>query len=141
MLLMQSTCSRANGCIAADEIDADARMCRQEHERVHQPGPSPSSQKPRLFNCQSCTKAFAKRSQLERHNRTHTGQRSSRAVLRPRTFDPFPMELFTRLPAFPAIGGHFRRRQSHSNQSLLSYFTQTPDNNVCLVLLNYILSQ
>uniref|UniRef100_A0A3B3H3J5 C2H2-type domain-containing protein n=1 Tax=Oryzias latipes TaxID=8090 RepID=A0A3B3H3J5_ORYLA len=49
----------------------------KEHERVHQPGPSPSSQKPRLFNCSSCVKAFAKRSQLERHNRTHTGKRLS----------------------------------------------------------------
>lgn len=49
--------------------------CQQEHERVHQPGPSPSSQKPRVFNCSSCVKAFAKRSQLERHNRTHTGKR------------------------------------------------------------------
>uniref|UniRef100_A0A3B4G659 Zinc finger protein 236 n=1 Tax=Pundamilia nyererei TaxID=303518 RepID=A0A3B4G659_9CICH len=44
----------------------------QEHKRVHQPGPSPSSQKPRVFSCSSCVKAFAKRSQLERHNRTHT---------------------------------------------------------------------
>lgn len=50
-------------------------MRLQEHERVHQPGPSPSSQKPRVFNCSSCVKAFAKRSQLERHNRTHTGKR------------------------------------------------------------------
>lgn len=48
-------------------------ICLQEHEKLHQPGPSPSSQKPRVFNCSSCVKAFAKRSQLERHNRTHTG--------------------------------------------------------------------
>ncbi|KAM9807354.1 zinc finger protein 236-like isoform X3 [Syngnathus typhle] len=46
-----------------------------EHERVHQPGPSPSSLKPRDFSCSSCGKAFPKRSQLERHNRTHTGER------------------------------------------------------------------
>uniref|UniRef100_A0A3B5MFU7 Zinc finger protein 236 n=1 Tax=Xiphophorus couchianus TaxID=32473 RepID=A0A3B5MFU7_9TELE len=52
----------------------------KEHERVHQPGPSPSSQKPRVFNCTSCAKAFAKRSQLERHNRTHTGGRKSKFI-------------------------------------------------------------
>ncbi|XP_053736407.1 zinc finger protein 236-like isoform X1 [Synchiropus splendidus] len=47
----------------------------KDHERVHQPGPSPSSQKPRVFSCSCCGKAFAKRSQLERHNLTHTGER------------------------------------------------------------------
>nr|XP_061789717.1 zinc finger protein 236-like [Nerophis lumbriciformis] len=50
-------------------------MHLKEHERVHQPGPSPSSLKPRVFSCSSCGKAFPKRSQLERHNRTHTGER------------------------------------------------------------------
>ncbi|XP_066572159.1 zinc finger protein 236 isoform X1 [Amia ocellicauda] len=47
----------------------------KEHEHIHQQGPSPSSQRPRIFKCSSCDKAFAKPSQLERHNRTHTGER------------------------------------------------------------------
>ncbi|XP_061676485.1 zinc finger protein 236-like isoform X4 [Syngnathoides biaculeatus] len=50
-------------------------MHLKEHERIHQPGPSLSSLKPRVFSCSSCGKAFPKRSQLERHNRTHTGER------------------------------------------------------------------
>lgn len=41
---------------------------------MHQNGPSLSSQRPRVFKCPSCDKAFAKPSQLERHNRTHTGK-------------------------------------------------------------------
>jgi hypothetical protein len=45
----------------------------QDHERVHQRGPSLGSQRPKFFKCSSCDKAFAKPSQLERHNRTHTG--------------------------------------------------------------------
>ncbi|KAI4893818.1 hypothetical protein NFI96_014917 [Prochilodus magdalenae] len=46
-----------------------------EHEFVHLSGPTLSSQKPRVFKCASCDKAFAKPSQLERHVRTHTGER------------------------------------------------------------------
>ncbi|MGH0152599.1 UNVERIFIED_CONTAM: hypothetical protein FKN15_073372 [Acipenser sinensis] len=47
----------------------------QEHEHIHQDGPSLSSQRPKIFKCPYCEKAFAKPSQLERHNRTHTGER------------------------------------------------------------------
>jgi hypothetical protein len=46
----------------------------QEHMLTHQAGPSLSSQKPRVFKCDSCEKAFAKPSQLERHSRIHTGR-------------------------------------------------------------------
>lgn len=45
----------------------------QEHMLTHQAGPSLSSQKPRVFKCDTCEKAFAKPSQLERHSRIHTG--------------------------------------------------------------------
>lgn len=45
----------------------------KEHEYVHNKGPKVNSQKPKVFKCPSCDKAFAKPSQLERHIRTHTG--------------------------------------------------------------------
>lgn len=57
----------------------------QEHTQTHQAGPSLSSQKPRVFKCGACEKAFAKPSQLERHSRIHTGNRAppaSRSGLR-----------------------------------------------------------
>lgn len=45
--------------------------------QTHQAGPSLSSQKPRVFKCDTCEKAFAKPSQLERHSRIHTGNKIS----------------------------------------------------------------
>ncbi|XP_067888593.1 zinc finger protein 236-like isoform X3 [Heterodontus francisci] len=59
----------------------------QDHLQTHQPGPSPSSQKPKLYKCESCDKAFAKPSQLERHNRIHTGERPFQCNLCEKAFN------------------------------------------------------
>uniref|UniRef100_A0A4W3I884 Zinc finger protein 236 n=2 Tax=Callorhinchus milii TaxID=7868 RepID=A0A4W3I884_CALMI len=59
----------------------------KDHLQTHQPGPSPSSQKPKLYKCESCEKAFAKPSQLERHNRIHTGERPFQCSLCEKAFN------------------------------------------------------
>ncbi|XP_053570824.1 zinc finger protein 236 isoform X2 [Bombina bombina] len=59
----------------------------KEHMLTHQPGPSRSSQMPKLCICVTCDKAFAKPSQLERHKRIHTGERPFQCTLCEKAFN------------------------------------------------------
>ncbi|EDL75205.1 zinc finger protein 236 (predicted), partial [Rattus norvegicus] len=66
---------------------AGEEIAYQEHMLTHQAGPSLSSQKPRVFKCDTCEKAFAKPSQLERHSRIHTGERPFHCTLCEKAFN------------------------------------------------------
>ncbi|KAA0703564.1 Zinc finger protein 236 [Triplophysa tibetana] len=59
----------------------------KEHEYVHNKRPKANSQKAKVFKCSNCDKAFAKPSQLERHIRTHTGERPFKCSLCDKAFN------------------------------------------------------
>lgn len=92
-------------------------MSYQEHMQTHQAGPSLSSQKPRVFKCDTCEKAFAKPSQLERHSRIHTGKGVVLlAHVLPGTGPhlPAPLKLAPVSLLLPLHGGYTHHRQDLS---------------------------